>query len=107
MDLLTGSLSFASNSYASCGVCCDPAISDACKPPLMSTKNLRIMREFLRVGIRQTFGMRDAHVDLTVFVELLEVVLRRMMTAVHSCPYDVFPTLMSFTFLLDAANFLK
>jgi hypothetical protein len=34
---MSGSFDRASSSNAACGVCCDPAISDACHPPLMST----------------------------------------------------------------------
>ena len=105
---MSGSSARDSSSYATCGVCCDPAISDACRPPLMSTMTLAVTREAMRLGIGQPVGMREAHVDLAVADRACARFSGdEMIATVHVLPERRLADLISLTRLLAAASLLE
>ena len=107
MAFISGSLACASSSYATCGVCCEPAISDAWSPPLMSTK-ARPSRASLRASasVRPSGWARRWLISRSLSSRA-RFAGEEMIAAVHGFPNDVLPTLISFTRLVAAASFLK
>ena len=104
ISFVFGSAARESNSYASCGVCCEPAISDACSPPLMSTSGMPSRASWRASASVNASGRARRWLMRRRSSMRARFAAEEMSATVHGFPNEVFPTSINRTYCDDDAR---